>query len=198
MDYKEKKKSVEQFQKVLSRGLYSETELSIISETFFDNENLLTALRNFFLQLPLDEVSLITSFADTPAYGVLKSTFLPELSPDSPIGRNADMWAGINTTEKLPEDSILEMRARDIVISYLEQQFENMKEGKEYGKIKLVDLVYSKDKSPSDAFIDLSARNSIIGQVNGNLMNLRELAFKTKTKMTNEEIQKIMMSNSNK
>ena len=200
MDYKEKQQAVDKLSKVLSRGLYSDTELSVIAETFFENEDLLTALRNFFLQFQLTEreQTLIDAFAKTPAYDVLYKTFLPELSPDAPIGRSVDLWAGVNTTEKLPEDSVLEMKSREKVINYLEEQFRRMTGNKDIGDISLDDLIYTKSKSAEQAFVDLSARNSIIGQVNGNLMNLRSLAFQEKTKMTPDEINKIMKINSNK
>jgi len=206
MDYKEKKqleeekqRLVDKFRESLSGGLYTESEIEVIKGTFYDNEELLTALRNFFFQLELTEKEqdIISSFAKTDAYNVLYKTFIPELDPNMPISNNVDLWVGVNTKEKLPEDSVLEMKSREIVIKYLQEQFNRLLKGGDFGDIKLSELTYVKSKNSEEAYIDLHARNSILGQVSGNLMNLRNIAFQEKTQMSQDEIQKMMGMNSN-
>ena len=199
MDYKTKQQAIDRFRNALSGGLYAKEEIDVIKNTFYDNEELLTALRNFFFQLELTEKEkdIVDNFAKTDAYNVLYKTFIPELSPNMPISNNTDLWVGVNTKEKLPEDSVLEMKSREIVIKYLQEQFHRMLKGGDFGDIKLSDLTYARSKQPDGAYIDLHARNSILGQVSGNLMNLRNIAFQEKTQMTNNEIEKMMKMNSN-
>lgn len=199
MDYKEKQQAASKFREVLSQGLYTKEELAVIADAFYDNEELLTAIRNFFFQFELTaaEISIINEFVKTDAYSILYKTFLPELSSDAPITHNVDLWVSINTKEKLPEDSVLEMRARLIVVNYLKEQFNRMEKGTSEN-IKLSDMVYAESKSTDQAFIEMSARNSIISQISGNLTNLRNTAFQEKTKMTPDEISKMLKLRSNK
>jgi len=201
MNYQEKQKAVDRYREALSKGLYSKDELEIIIDTFFDNEELITAIRNHFFQFKLTdkEQEILKAFVPTDAYSILYKTFLPELNPDTPVGQSVDLWVSINTKEKLPEDSILEMKARIIVVSYLEEQFNRMFKGREeLGDIQLSDLVYVKSKDTEAAYIELNARNEILRQINGNLLNLRNIAFQNKTKMNPDEINKMLVKNSNK
>lgn len=71
----------------------SDTDLSIIKNTFADNEELMK---------------------------VLRKVFLPELSADVPLGQNIDLWMTLKVDDLEPEQAIINLKARNTVIQHLE------------------------------------------------------------------------------
>lgn len=71
----------------------SDTDLSIIKNTFADNEELIKVLRKIFL---------------------------PELSADVPLGQNIDLWMTLKVDDLEPEQAIINLKARNTVIQHLE------------------------------------------------------------------------------
>ena len=71
----------------------TDNELSLLKNTFADNEELLRVLRKIFL---------------------------PELDANTPIGQNLDLWMTVKIDELSPEDAIINLKARNTVIQHLE------------------------------------------------------------------------------
>lgn len=200
MDYKEKQKIVESFKEAVQAGLYTKEERALISSAFVENEELLSGLRNFFLQLELTEAEQfkLNAFIKTQTLNILYRTFLPEIAPEAPIGQNVDMWSNVRIKETSVEEATLDMKARYVGLKYLQARFDELRgEGSEIG-VQLKDLAYNPNKDDKTAYIELAARNNIVNHVNGHLMNLRIIALQDRIKSTPKEIEKIMLKNSNK
>jgi hypothetical protein len=73
----------------------TDTELALIKATFADNEPLLLLMRKIFL---------------------------PELDASTPIGQNIDLWMTVKIDEMTPEEAIINLKARNSLISHLDQQ----------------------------------------------------------------------------
>ena len=196
MNKRDKKQIKNRMKEVSQKSRYSEEELSMISASFFENNDLLMAIRKFFLQgelTPHQEQYLKSLTPDITK--LLRKCLLPEIDPDAPLHQVVDLWLTIDTTNKLPEDSILDMKARKIVISYLEQQFDRLREDKEFGNIELKDLVYNDRKNNDQAFTELKARNTLLSHIDVHIEELRILAIANSTA---EDEDKIKQMNSNK
>lgn len=72
---------------------YSDSELALIRNTFKDNPDLLKLIRK---------------------------AFLPELSPDAPIGQNFDLWMTLKIDDMSPEQALINLKARNSLINHLE------------------------------------------------------------------------------
>lgn len=55
------------------------------------------------------------------ALKLLRKVFLPELLPDAPIGQNIDLWMTFKVEDLNPEDALINLKARNTLISHLEQ-----------------------------------------------------------------------------
>jgi hypothetical protein len=75
--------------------IFSEAELSLIKNTFKDNEDLLKLMRK---------------------------VFLPEFDPKAPLGQTIDLWMNLNLKEMSPEHAHINILARNQMISHLENQ----------------------------------------------------------------------------
>lgn len=78
----------------------SDQELALIKSTYAGNEELLMLLRKIFL---------------------------PELSPELPLGQNLDLWMTLKIDDMEPEEAIINIKARNTVIAHIEQQLLSLK-----------------------------------------------------------------------
>lgn len=75
-----------------------------------------------------DLVQIKSLFADNESgLKVLRKIFLPELSADAPIGQNIDMWMGVKLDEVTDEQALVNLKARNYVISHLEMCLNQLK-----------------------------------------------------------------------
>lgn len=77
----------------------TDEELSLIKNTFANNEALLKLMRKLFL---------------------------PELDPNAPINQNIDLWMTLKIEDLTPEQAIINLKARNTVIQHLESQLMNL------------------------------------------------------------------------
>lgn len=71
----------------------TDAELSLLKMTFADNDILLKTLRK---------------------------VFLPEISPDIPIGQQIDLWMTVKIEDMTPDQALINLKARNTVIQHLE------------------------------------------------------------------------------
>src|SRR3990167_1213525 len=191
MNNKEKKQFKKKMENVNQNSRYTKEELSLISNTFFERDDILMAIRKFFLQGELDarQKSLIARLSEETVKTVRKC-LLPEIDPDAPFYQMTDLWVSIDTRNKLAEDVYLDMRARKIVIDYLEEQFDRLS-GKSRIGIKLTDLIFNNSKDAETAFIELKARNTLLSHIDIHLEELRILAISNAEINQEEKIKRI-------
>jgi len=73
----------------------NDEDLRIIKSTFADNDKLLKLLRK---------------------------VFLPEITFNAPLGQNIDLWMTIKVDEMLPEQALINLKARNSLIQHIEGQ----------------------------------------------------------------------------
>jgi len=79
---------------------FSDQELSLIKNTFKENETLLKLLRK---------------------------VFLPEIDPDAPLGQNIDLWMTVRLEDLTPDRALINLHARNSLIQHIEQQLLQLK-----------------------------------------------------------------------
>ena len=73
---------------------FSEEELALIRNTFKGNEKLLRLMRK---------------------------VFLPEIEADAPLGQLIDLWCTVKVDDMLPEQALINLKARNSLILHLDQ-----------------------------------------------------------------------------
>ena len=57
---------------------------------------------------------------DLEAIKLLRKIFLPEITPDAPIGQTIDLWMTDSIETGLPEDIVINVKARTKLIKHVE------------------------------------------------------------------------------
>tara|TARA_R100001530_G_C4291459_1_gene148131 strand:- start:593 stop:925 length:333 start_codon:yes stop_codon:yes gene_type:complete len=73
----------------------TDAELEILKNTFSDNVDLIKLLRKIFL---------------------------PEITADDPIGQNIDLWMTIKIDDMSPEQAMVNIKARNSLITHIDTQ----------------------------------------------------------------------------
>lgn len=155
---------------------YNDIELSVIKGTFAENDDLLFAIRKFFIQQKLDisEQAMILNLSEETK-AVLRKTFLPEIDGNAPMFQMVDWFTSVETKDRDIEKANIEMEVRRLVVDYFGQQLGRIG-GKEKEEIEFKNLNFSKEKDSRQNFIELSARNMILNQIDFQLQQLLTLA----------------------
>jgi len=192
MNKTEKKQIKRKLQDLNKNTRFTTEELSLISNTFFENDDVLKAVRKFFLQAELEpqEQNIIDGLSQQ-TIALLRKQLLPEINADSPFYQNRDMWTSIKTDEKLAEDVYLDMKAQDIAIRYLEEQFERLIGNFDDNTIRLKELVFNSKKDPDEAFADLKARNTLLLHIDAYIDELRVIAINNAKIDDDDKIKKL-------
>ena len=164
---------------------FTDAELSLIKNTFAENDELLKAMRKVFLQMPLDVIdkSLLAVFASTDLMAVVRKAWLPTLDPDAPFHQLIDLLITVDIKEKTPEEARPHIDARLLVIDYLEQQLQVLSTlDEEATPIRFASLADVRTANDDEMYVKLTARNTIIGHNEMQLDQMRILAgFKDET-----------------
>lgn len=122
--------------------IYSDEELSLIKNTFADNDTLLYTVRKVMLQFPLTEAEegLIKLSITPQVVAVLKKRILPEISEDFPLGQLPHLLVTLGN--ELKAKNVEEMGplfdAKKIEGDYLSQQFAVLENVSNQAKPKIV------------------------------------------------------------
>lgn len=176
---------------------YSDQELDLIKRTFADNEVLLRAVRKVMLQMPLNAVdlSMLLVFKKEDIMSLMSKTFLPQLDGDAPIGQEIDLWMTVSLENKNPEEAYPHIIARDILIRYIEQQLNCLKDTNAEVEIKFKDFI-DVENDEFDVYANLIARNTMISHTEQQINMLNILAgMKSETV---EETKERLSKDSNK
>ena len=190
MHKRERKKIRSKLEEVSKNSRFTVAELSLIANTFFDRDEILMAIRKFFLQGELDEHERQLLKLTPQTIQVVKKQIMPEIDPDAPFYQVRDLWTIIDTNNKLVEDVYLDMVAQNIAIKYLRQMFDYW-EHNTRPDIKLKDLVFNQSKDKETAFVELRARNTLLVHIDANLENLRVLAISNAEVEEEEKLKKL-------
>lgn len=162
---------------------FNDGELSMIKNTFAENEALLLAIRKVFLQFELSQTDkdILRVFKGKKGlFDLVSKTFKPELESGAPIHQLIDLWMTVDFKEKTLEEIEIQLDSRQILIDLLEQQLKGLSEivaGKEPKyKLLLSDLAKRGGKSAKEFYARLTARNMLITHVEMQLSQLDILA----------------------
>jgi len=159
--------------------MFNKEELSLLKNTFADNDVLLYTIRKVLLQFPLTEVEkgLIKQTVNDAVYNVLKKRILPDISPMFPIGQLPSILNTLN--DQLKVNNAREMddhfRAKKLEIDYLKQQFAVLKDFDAPQPLKLAEMGVLTDDYETN-FVNISAYLFILGYVDPQLNFIRSLA----------------------
>lgn len=139
---------------------FSPAELSLLKSMFKqeDDSNLISLRKYFFGKGELPE-----EFKNDEVRSVLKKIFYPEISLDSPLGQNIDLYMTIPLDNVGEEDRILNLEIRQRLISFLKERFGI--EGTKFN-LDVIDL----------DTISVRARNTYIGHIENQLVQIKTLA----------------------
>lgn len=161
---------------------YSDSELSVIKTTFVENDELLKAIRKFFLQLDMTvaEKGMIKEIKNKPELlAVLRKSFLPTIDGDAPFQQVVDLFMTLKIDDKDPEQALVHIMSRKLLIDYLEQQLRELETGKSIGGIIFEDLTSFDKKDTTESYVNLLTRNTIIGHTEMQLNQFIVLAGQT-------------------
>lgn len=179
---------------------YSDEELSLIKNTFCENDYLLKVIRKVFLQgdLSSDEMKVMRGFTMNPeSVRILRKTLAPEIELDAPFFQMVDLHVNIDTKEAGMDKAYPQILARDLMCDYLAQQFDVLMDKKSTNPvIKFSTLHRADKKEPMQAFVELMARNVILTHLEFQLLNLKMLAGQKEE--TVEQTKARLQKNSNK
>lgn len=76
------------------------------------------------MRFTTDELNLIkTTFGGNEALlKLLRKVFLPEITPDAPLGQVIDLWLTVDVSKLSTEDALRNLAARNMLIMHIEQQ----------------------------------------------------------------------------
>ncbi len=81
------------------------------------------------MRITEDEIKIIKSAfkGNEKLVKLLRKIFLPEISPDSPIGQNVDLWMTIPTGQMSQDQIVVNLMARNQLIQHIESQLLQLK-----------------------------------------------------------------------
>ena len=166
--------------------IFNSEELSVIKNTFAENEQLLYTVRKLFLQFELtdEEIAHLKSAITPAVVEVLKKRILPDLSPEYPLGQIPSMMTTL--TEQLKSRDASEMaahfEAKILEDRYLRQQFAELErvisDGKksELPPIVLTELGDLEGKDAHEQFVDMTAYLFLLGYIDPMFILIRSIA----------------------
>jgi len=179
--------------------IFNDEELSLIKNTFADNDTLLYTVRRVFLQFPLSDVErgLLKQTMTPDVIAVLKKRINPEISPEFPLGQQSSLLTtlGDNLKVNSPEEMHPHFESMQLRLDYFDQQFAVLS-GSTDEPIKLRELSSLKGKTDVQRFIDVTAYLFILGYIDPMMSLIKSIAG-TKTESP-EDQKKRMTRNSSK
>lgn len=179
--------------------IFNEAELSLIKNTFAENDPLIYAIRKVLLQFPLTEgdKQLLAGINDDIMV-VLRKRILPEISNVFPLGQLPTLMATL--TQDLKVKTPLEMepyfQSKQLQIDYLEQQFKVLAGEKVTETIKLADMGVLKGKDSTTAHVDMNTYLFLLGYIENSLIMIKTIAGSKSE--TLEDLNKRLKRDSNK
>lgn len=153
--------------------IFNKDELSLIKNTFAENDILLYTIRKVFLQFPLTETEKgLLRMAVTPeVWKVLKKRILPDLSPEFPLGQLPSILTTLTqmVQQRSEEDMVAQFAAKKIEIDYLTQQFEVLRDLDAPQPIKLAELAKLE-------YVSITAYLFLLGYIDPSLLMIKTLA----------------------
>lgn len=159
--------------------MFNDVELSLIKNTFGDNDVLLYTVRKVLLQFPLTDVErgLLKTTMTPELIAVLKKRINPDIAPEFPLGQLPSLLTTLTDSLKAmtPDEMHVHFEAKQLQLDYFAQQFAVLA-GAVEEPIKLADLAVLKGKDDVTRHIHLSAYLFILGYVDPMMSMIKSMA----------------------
>lgn len=176
---------------------FDDAELSLIKNTFADNEELLKIIRRVLLQLPLTlaDVEIVNSVlkGKDEIKSLILKFFNPTINGYEHLHQVLDLWMTIDYKEKGTDYVLTQIKARKLLIDYVNQQIEKLFDLSKEETIKFKELTNFDnivDSFEDDYLVNLLARNTIISHVEQQLTQITILAGQ-KTESVDDTIKRL-------
>lgn len=166
--------------------IFNQEELSLIKNTFADNDTLLYTVRKVLLQFPLTdaEKNLIKMSVTPEVLRVLKKRILPEIGDEFPLGQLPSILTTLG--ESLKVKSVEEMapliEAKALEIEYLRQRFASLEAittgyvGDVVPEFSLASFAKIDISNPTKSYIQLQAYLFLLGYIDPMLGFIKSIA----------------------
>jgi len=185
--------------------IFNTEELSLIKNTFAENDTLLYTIRKVFLQFELTdtEKGLIKTACTPEVIAVLRKRMLPELTDDYPLGQIPSLMTTLTDQlrAKHVDEMVPQFQAKVLEENYLKQQFYVL-DAISTGGVPTDPVIVLKDLADLDgqpddvAFVNMTAYLFLLGYIDPTLIMIRSIAGEKQE--TVEKQKERMTRNSNK
>lgn len=179
---------------------YTDAELSVIKNTFAENDELLFAIRKVLMQLPLDPVdmSLIEGhvYKKNNVTDVLRKTILPTIDGNAPFNQVLDLFQTVAIEDKTPDIAYLHLKSREKLINYLDNILESLEKGTIVDNTKFSEMSVLEGKDADEVWVDMKTRKDLMAHIEFQLSMLSILAGQKEE--TVEQTKARLEKNSNK
>jgi hypothetical protein len=151
----------------------SDEEISVLKNTFAENDVLLKSVRKAMLNLPMTEEErtyLASLYKSEELMKVTRRMFLPTIEGDTPLGQNIDLWMTLNISDKLPEQAHLLLHSRKVLIEMIEKGLQALTEPSD------LSIAFEPTDDIDEDYINLLARNTLLTHIDQQLMQIKILS----------------------
>lgn len=159
--------------KISRRMRWNDRELSLIKNTFAEQEETLIVFRKFFFQgsLTKSELAYIKSYASMPeVLAVLKKAICPVVDKQAPPFQTVDLLSSIDFSTVPHEHAALLIAGRQQAITFLQQRFAELT-GDEVKDPIDFDALTNPIDDTHQAHINMLTRNFLLSHVDTQLFN---------------------------
>lgn len=159
--------------------IYNKDELSLIKNTFANNDPLLYTIRKVFLQFPLTEAEkgLIKQAVTPEVYAILRKRILPDIGPEYPLGQLPSVLTTLtqDIRQKSVEDMAPQLAAKKIEIDYLTERFDAL-QGVEHENPTMLSKMAEITGDAGNDYVGLTAYLFLLGYIDPSLLMIKMLA----------------------
>lgn len=159
---------------------FTDADLSLMKNTFAENEELLQALRKIMLQMDMSEadekIVKGTFKGKKELISLMRKLFLPTLDPEAPRHQLIDLWMSVDIKEKPVDELMPVFQARKLLIDLINQQLEVLEGNVPTDAINISELTNIDGMDAEGFYVNLMARNSLITHVEQMLHQLEILS----------------------
>lgn len=162
-------------QPTTKRMRYSDRELSLVKNTFAEQEETLVLVRKFMLQGELTESEqgyLNTIASNMEVVRILRKALVPSIDKQAPPFQTVDLLSSLDVQQTPNEHANLVIKARQMAIEYLKQRFDELV-GTKVNKHETIefDKLTDFEEDGQLAHIKLMCRNFLLSHVDTQLFN---------------------------
>ncbi len=167
-------------EKAKTKMRFEGDELSLIKNTFGDDDEILLILRKVFLQAELsdhEKKRLVPVTQSEAVKTLLRKTYAPEIELDAPFGQIIDLWMTVESKDKTPDELKLIARVRSRLLELINAGLSRLTDVGAPITESIVDYKPDFDMDDEQFFVEMMARNGLISHCEMQLNQLKVLGM---------------------